>query len=111
MKTPKLISLIVAFILSSYFTTVTAQDDFSDSSDELIDLSGIVIDSEAKQPVAGANIIVDDSDLGAAADEEGKFNIEGVQAGASLTASAIGYESLNLYADQAELNLNFLHQL
>ena len=32
MKTPKLISLIVAFILSSYFTTVTAQDDFSDSS-------------------------------------------------------------------------------
>ena len=104
MKTPKLISLIVAFMLSSYFTTVTAQDDFSDSSDELIDLSGIVIDSETKQPVAGANIIVDDSDLGAAADEEGKFNIEGVQAGASLTASAIGYESLNLYADQAELN-------
>ena len=77
---------------------------FQIARDELIDLSGIVIDSETKQPVAGANIIVDDSDLGAAADEEGKFNIEGVQAGASLTASAIGYESLNLYADQAELN-------
>lgn len=104
MKTLKPISLIVAFILSSYFATVTAQDDFSDSSNESINLSGIVIDSETKQPVAGANVIVDDSDLGAAADEEGKYTIEGVQPGASLTASAIGYESLNLYADQAELN-------
>ena len=82
MKTPKLISLIVAFILSSYFATATAQDDFSDSSNELINLSGIVIDSKTKQPVAGANIIVDDSDLGAAADEEGKYTIEGVQPGA-----------------------------
>ena len=28
--------------------------------------------------VAGANVVVDETDLGAAADEDGKFTIEGV---------------------------------
>ena len=52
--------------------------------------------------------MVDESDLGAAADEDGKFIIEGVQAGASVTASAIGYDDLTLYADQAELNFELI---
>ena len=97
-------TIIAVFMASSYFTAVTAQDDFSDTSKEVMNLSGTVIDSETKQPIAGANIVVDDSDIGAAADEEGKYTIEGVEPGASLTASAIGYESLNLFADQANLN-------
>ena len=59
-------------------------------------------------PLAGANVVVDDSELGAAADEDGKFNIEGVQAGSSITASAIGYEDLTLFADQAELNFELV---
>ena len=42
--------------------------------------------------------------MGAAADEEGKFMIEGVDAGSAITASAIGYDDLKLYADQEELN-------
>ena len=42
--------------------------------------------------------------MGAAADEDGKFSIEGVQSGSGITASAIGYDDLTLYADQAELN-------
>ena len=67
-------------------------------------ISGVVIDVSSGKPIAGANIVVDETDLGAAADEEGKFTIEGVQSGSSVTASAIGYDDLTLYTDQAELN-------
>ena len=42
--------------------------------------------------------------LGAAADEDGKYTIENVQSGSAVTATAIGYDDLTLYADQAELN-------
>ena len=49
-------------------------------------------------------ILSSGSDLGAAADEDGKYTIEGVESGSSVTATAIGYEDLTLYADQAELN-------
>jgi len=67
-------------------------------------LSGSVIDASTGKAVAGANVVVDDTDLGAAADEDGKFTIEGVQSGSGVTASAIGYDDLTLYADQAEIS-------
>ena len=69
-------------------------------------ISGAVIDASTGKAVAGANVVVDDTDLGAAADEDGKFTIEGVQSGSGVTASAIGYDDLTLYADQPELILN-----
>ena len=62
------------------------------------------MNSSNGNPIAGANVIVDDGESGAAADEDGKFTIEDVSQGASLTASAIGFESLTLYADQPELS-------
>ena len=62
------------------------------------------MNSSNGNPIAGANVIVDDGRTGAAADEDGKFTIEDVSQGASLTASAIGFESLTLYADQPELS-------
>ena len=64
----------------------------------------MVTDVSSGKPIAGANIVVDETDLGAAADEDGKFTIEGIQSGSSVTASAIGYDDLTLFADQAELN-------
>ena len=90
------------------FGVLSAQDDFSDESSEgaqqVLTLSGVVIDASSGKAVAGANVVVDDTDLGAAADEDGKFTIEGVQSGSGVTASAIGYDDLTLYADQSELN-------
>ena len=90
------------------FGVLSAQDDFSDESSEgaqqVLTLSGAVIDASTGKAVAGANVVVDDTDLGAAADEDGKFTIEGVQSGSGVTASAIGYDDLTLYADQSELN-------
>ena len=67
-------------------------------------VSGVVVDAKSGQPIPGANILVDDSDLGAAADEDGKFTIEGIEAGASLTASAIGFDSIQLFADSDDLS-------
>ena len=57
-----------------------------------------------EKPLQGANIVVDGTDLGSAADEEGRYAIEGVEPGSSITASAIGYDDLTLYADESELN-------
>ena len=89
-------------------SSIPAQDDFSDESlsqtDDKISITGVVLDASSGKPIAGANVIVDDSELGAAADEDGKFSIDGVQSGSGVTASAIGYGDLTLYADQAELN-------
>ena len=102
--------------ITSIFTTIVfasfpllAQDDFSDQvgdSKESLTISGVVIDASSGKPIAGANIVADDSDLGAAADEDGRFTIEDVQKGGGFTASAIGYEDLTLYADLEELNFS-----
>ena len=79
----------------SYFLTLTvslsfvaAQDDFSDETveNETVTISGKVTDSKSGEGIAGANITVEGSDLGAASDEDGSFSIEGVAAGPSVTA-------------------------
>ena len=90
------------------FSFAFSQDNFNDDTGEKISVTGIVIDASSGQPIAGANIIVDDTELGAAADEDGKFGIEGVISGSSLTATAIGYDDLTLFADQAELNFELI---
>ena len=102
-------NIISTLIISSFMVfPLLAQDDFSDGDNKITSVSGIVSDASTGRSIAGANIIVDDSDLGAAADEDGKFMIEGVEAGSSITASAIGYEDLTLYADQSELNFELV---
>jgi len=86
--------------------SINAQDDFSDEVSNVegaITVVGSVLDAATGKPIAGANVIVDDSELGAAADEDGKFTIENIPSGSGLTASAIGYENVTLYADSEEL--------
>ena len=39
---------------------------------------GVVKDASSGKPIAGANVIVEDTDLGSATDEEGNFTIEDV---------------------------------
>ena len=69
-----------------------------------LNVSGVVSDAETGRPLAGANVIVNDTDLGVAADSDGNFTIEGVEAGASITASMIGYEDVEMYADSEEVS-------
>ena len=100
------ISIFFTFLFS--ITFISAQDDFQDESEsQVFNLVGSVTD-ESGSPLAGANVVVDDTENGAATDEDGKFVIEGVESGASVTASMIGYEDQTLYADSEEINFSLV---
>ena len=64
-----------------------------------ISISGVVKDASSGNAIAGANVIVEGTDLGSATDEDGNFTIEDVSPGSELTASVIGYENQSIYAD------------
>lgn len=102
------VKLIVAvvFLIFCGSNIIKAQDDFSDdfsedviSAQETIVISGVVKDALTGDPIAGANVIVEDTDLGSATDEDGNFTIEDVAPGSALTASVIGYEDQSIFAD------------
>lgn len=101
----KFYTISLIFILS--ISTVFSQDDFNDesSNSDVISISGIVTDSKSGSAISGANIVVDDTDLGAATDGDGSFTIENIPTGSSITASAIGYDDLTLFADSEKLDI------
>ncbi len=56
-------------------------------------VAGTVTDAESGEALAGANVVIEGTSLGAAADADGNFSIANVSAGtATITASVIGYE-------------------
>lgn len=62
-------------------------------------ISGEIRDVATKQPLPGANIIIEGSNLGSACDENGYYVIKNVASGSyNLKASMIGYES-SVYTD------------
>jgi hypothetical protein len=99
----KLITLVSIFMLN---TVSLAQDNFSDdeTASSIIDITGVVTNIQNGQALAGANVVVDGTDMGAASDDDGNFSLEGVESGASITASMIGYDDLTIYADNAVVN-------
>ena len=56
-----------------------------------MNVSGTVTDEATGAALAGANVVVDGTDKGTAADAEGAFTINDVPDGSTLTASMIGY--------------------
>ena len=50
---------------------------------------GVVLDSDS-EPLVGANVVVEETDLGGVTDSEGKFKIDVVSGDYSITASFIG---------------------
>ena len=57
-------------------------------------VSGTVTDASTGNALAGANVVLDGTSLGGAADANGAYSIENVPAGTyTVTASVIGYES------------------
>ncbi len=54
-------------------------------------VSGTVSDAATGNALAGANVVVEGTDLGAAAAGDGSYSIANVPAGATITASMIGY--------------------
>ena len=54
-------------------------------------VSGTVTDASSGDALAGANVVVDGTSLGAAADANGGYTLSNVPNGATITASMIGY--------------------
>ena len=73
------------------------------SAQNTITVKGTVLDP-AKQPVIGAAVMQTGTTNGAAADLEGNFTIT-VPMGASLTVSAIGYETLQVTVTSSTMNI------
>ena len=106
-----------SLIISSF---IVGQDDFGDFNDEIessdnnsdpISVTGVITDANTGRPLAGANITVDDTDLGADSDADGNYIIDGVELGASLTASVIGYDNVSAYADQETVDFALVRQV
>ena len=101
-------NLTITSILAISFNSAQGVDDFgdvtSDAGDTKVTVSGSVTDADTGAPLAGANVTVNDSDLGAATDEDGNYSIESVEVGAGITASMIGYQDLEMYADTDTVN-------
>ena len=57
-------------------------------------IAGIVYDAATRSPLAGASVVVMNTELGGAADPDGRFFVTDVPAGTySVEASMIGYET------------------
>ena len=54
---------------------------------------GGVVSDESENPIVGANVVVEGTDLGSAADADGYYSVDLAAGSYTLTASAIGYES------------------
>ena len=97
--------LTFTFLLSFSF----AQEDFdlgddeksSTSENQKFSISGKVT-NESGAALAGANIVVDETDIGSASDESGEFTLEDVVMGSSVTVSVIGYEDQSTYIDSED---------
>ena len=87
-----------AFIIlttSLFINVLSAQDDFSDESqNNNMNISGVITNAETGKPVL-ANIVVVSTDLGTASDEDGNFSIK-TEVGSELSVSAIGYETQSI---------------
>jgi hypothetical protein len=100
-----ILTLLLSFSVGNLFS----QDDFSDeveqAENKTITVSGIITDSNTGRPLAGANVVIEGTELGAASDEEGSFSIAEVEVGSSLNVSVIGYADLVVYADQESIEI------
>ncbi len=73
-----------------------------------LDVSGVVLDSETKEPVIGATVLEKGAHNGVAADLDGKFVLKGVADSAVLMVSSVGYSAKEV---PAAANLNILLDL
>ena len=99
----------VVSIISIIFTLTIAQDDFNESpvsENKIITVTGSVSDANSGKSLAGANVTVDGTELGAATDENGEYTISDVELGSSISVSVIGYENQTLYADSEVLDFS-----
>ena len=103
MKTIRLKTLLILFILSSHLW-----------AKEFV-ISGFVRDKTSGEVLIGANVFIDGTSLGSATDQDGFYKITSIQEGSyNIKATYIGYKTssdvINLEGDQnvkLDFNLNY----
>lgn len=84
------------------FTLMWVQNSVAQSAGSI---SGIILDRDTKQPLVGANVMLEDSPYGSATDGEGRFVMQNIPVGTyRLRADMIGYKS------QARANIHIASQ-
>ena len=69
-------------------------------------ITGIVIDRDTKQPLPGANVIIEGTNMGAAADMKGNYIIINVPPGIyTVKAMMIGYGAMRVTNVRVSVNL------
>src|SRR6056300_969233 len=66
-------------------------------------IGGKVVDSDSKEPLPGATILVQGTDDGVVTDFDGNFTIQSANAGSTLVISYLGYETAELEAKEGIL--------
>ena len=66
-------------------------------------ISGKVVDSDSKEPLPGATILVQGTNDGVVTDFDGNFTIQSATAGSTLVISYLGYETAELEAKEGIL--------
>jgi outer membrane cobalamin receptor len=71
-------------------------------------ISGKVTDTDTGEPLVGANVVVEGTDLGAAAQADGTYSIKVDEGSYTVTASVIGYASSTKSVDvSGDVTLDF----
>ncbi len=88
----KFLNLVFLSLLIIKISSSQPKDQKTDSVATLI---GTVIDYATQKPLLGANIILENTSLGAASDVDGKFSIKYIKQGTyTVKCNLIGYESV-----------------
>lgn len=81
------------FLLCLFLTLILTT--FQLQAQEKGNIKGTVLDKETGEPIIGANVLIENTNIGAATDLEGKFKIENVNAGKyNIVISYISYSKL-----------------
>ena len=95
----KLKKFLPVLMMSQFFLFLNSYNAFPGST---ASLSGRIISSETQRPLKGANVVIKDTDLGAATDDSGYYSIRSIPAGFyTIQISHIGYQS-----HEANVHLN-----
>jgi TonB-linked SusC/RagA family outer membrane protein len=92
----KYITLAVVFVLLSL--PILAQKT----------ISGLVLDSENREPLIGVTVVVENSNAGTITDVDGSYSIQITQEDSKITFSYLGYEELTLKVDQNDFSTIYL---
>ncbi|MCH7495637.1 MAG: TonB-dependent receptor [Candidatus Marinimicrobia bacterium] len=75
-----------------------------------VDITGKVVNANTGEPLPGANVLIEQTPLGGATDENGLFSIRNLPVGNyTISASVIGYEiqKLLIHAESKNITINF----